>query len=1215
MNNSFKKKLVFLITGILLVFTANFLFERHHNEEKIELEKQKFQEKLNKFVSVGKGFSNDFIAFAETKKAYELFQSENILFLKAQKLGFNFFIFESNQLVYWSDNIISTDQLLNSNDGRKIELIKNGWYLIETKTIKNRTYIVSGLIKTEFPKKNSFLKNEFNPFFEVNVPFEISNDELNINETIFLDKVNKAFCLNAPKRNQKLKSDAIHIFLFSIGLLIIVLAIYSHLNEWKFRFSPFNPILFASIVFTLRYWMIELKFPEALYTTPLFGPELYASSFFLSSLGDLLINVCLIFLSILIFKSSYFKARKFSSWQKKIIAFGALSINFIFIAENTEIIIGLIENSNISLNINYVFELNVGTSIAVFCISTLLFAVFIASHKTISVVKYLVSLKEAIYLTLLSFFTYLIFQYLFKNFDVLNALWFIPIFSLMFIQRFNNVSKYSFAIIIYYLFVFSLFSAYSISHYSEIKEKRNRIVLADKISTNNDPLAEYLFTSIAKKIKSDSLFIQKLNNIKSNEGLVQDYLNTKYFKGFWNKFNKEYYFCKKIDSLSPQNIEVTCSKYFEKLIEEKGNQVKELDLFFVNEGRYIESYIAKIDFEQSIYNLYIVLIPRQFPKGFGYPELLLNQDEIKENPINNNYSYAFYEGGKLKRSFGKYNYNFIPQKDWKNIESGNFHDNNGFSHLILRLNPQDIFVISIESNSWIDYATKFSYLFIFFGIFLFIYILFWYIPKGIQNNWQDLKGKIQTVLIGTLVFSLLLLSFGTIYYIRSQYDAKYDNVISEKVQSILYELKLKLGQEEILHPDMNTFLNEQLEKLSNIFFTDLNIYSLNGKLLASSRPEIFEIGLNSENQNPQSYEALHINGNSFFLHNEKIGSLNFKSAYIPLINDAGKKIAYLNLPYFAKQNELEREISLFLVPLINVYVFIFLISIIISVIISDFITKPLRLLSNKLKTLSFSQKNETIEWQTNDELGELIAQYNRMVFELEESANLLARSERENAWKQMAKQVAHEIKNPLTPMKLSIQFLERAWNDNDSQFADKLNRFSKTLIQQIETLSQIANEFSTFANMPSPNPEIVDLIEEINTSIDLFKTTENVNLSFDNNLEKAQIWIDPKLISRVLINLLKNAIQAIPNGKLGEINIKIQLNSDFYTVIISDNGVGMNEEIKSKIFTPSFTTKSSGMGLGLAMVKNIVELSNGEIWFETAENVGTKFYLKFKVYC
>lgn len=1210
MNNSIKKKLLLLIPGIFLVLTAHLLFEKHHNAEKVKIERQRFQEKLNDFVSVSESLNASFIDFAETKKAYELFQSANLFFSKAQKLGFNFFIFENNQLVYWSDNILSTNLLTKSTDGKKIELIKNGWYLIEIKTIQNRKYITSGLIKTEFPKKNSFLKNEFNPFFEVNIPFEISNDELEAEETIFLDKSSKAFCLNTPKQNQKLKSDAINIFLFCLGFLIVIIAIYLFLNEWKYHLNPFNPALFLLIVFFIRYWMIELKFPEALYSTPLFGPELYASSFFLSSLGDLLINVCLIFLGILIFKSSYFKTKAFSNWQKTCIAFFVLTLNFLFISINTEIIIGLIENSNISLNINYVFELNVGTSIAIFCISTILFAAFISSHKTISVVKYLIPKTSAIYLVIFSLSLNLLYQYFFKNFNSINAFWFLPIFGLLFIQRFNGVSKYSFAIIIYYLFIFSLFSAYSISYYSEIKEKRNRLVIADKISTNNDPLAEYLFTSIAKKIKSDSLIIQNLNSLKSSENLVKDYLSDQYFKGFWNKFNKEYYFCRNVDSLSTKNIEITCSKYFEKLIEEKGAQVKELDLFFINEGRYIESYIAKIEFNESAYSLYIVLIPRQFPKGFGYPELLLNQDEIKENPSNNNYSYAFYENNKLKRSFGKYNYNFVSLKDWQNAATATFHETNGFSHLILKSNLNDVFIMSIESNSWLDYATKFSYLFIFFGIFLFIYILFWYIPNGLQNNWQDLKGKIQTVLIGTLVFSLLLLSFGTIFYIKSQYDAKYDNVISEKVQSILYELKLKLGQEEILHPDMDQFLNEQLEKLSNIFFTDLNIYSLNGKLLASSRPEIFEIGLNSENQNPQSYQALHIDGNSFFLHNEKIGNLNFKSAYIPIINDAGKKIAYLNLPYFAKQNELEREISLFLVPLINVYVFIFLISIIISVVISDFITKPLRLLSNKLKTLSFSQKNETIEWKTNDELGELIAQYNRMVFELEESANLLARSERENAWKQMAKQVAHEIKNPLTPMKLSIQFLERSWQDNDPQFADKLNRFSKTLIQQIETLSQIANEFSTFANMPSPNPERVDLVEQINICVDLFKSTENININFQPNIKRAETWIDPKLISRVFINLIKNAIQAIPTGKTGEINIQIIQASESYIIEIGDNGTGMSDEVKSRIFTPSFTTKTSGMGLGLAMVKNIVELSNGSIWFETEINTGTKFFIQ-----
>src|SRR3569832_855526 len=212
--------------------------------------------------------------------------------------------------------------------------------------------------------------------------------------------------------------------------------------------------------------------------------------------------------------------------------------------------------------------------------------------------------------------------------------------------------------------------------------------------------------------------------------------------------------------------------------------------------------------------------------------------------------------------------------------------------------------------------------------------------------------------------------------------------------------------------------------------------------------------------NPEAFLQIAILGKTEFIHDERIGNLDYLSAYIPLKNSNGKLLAYLNLPYFAKQNELEKEISGFLVALINIYVLLFALSILTAIFISNYVTKPLKLIQDKLGNIKLGKANEPIEWQDNDEIGNLVSEYNRMILELSNSADLLAKSERENAWREMAKQVAHEIKNPLTPMKLSLQHLQRTWKDHAPDMEQKMDQVSKTIIDQIDTLSNIATEFS-----------------------------------------------------------------------------------------------------------------------------------------------------------
>ncbi len=298
-----------------------------------------------------------------------------------------------------------------------------------------------------------------------------------------------------------------------------------------------------------------------------------------------------------------------------------------------------------------------------------------------------------------------------------------------------------------------------------------------------------------------------------------------------------------------------------------------------------------------------------------------------------------------------------------------------------------------------------------------------------------------------------------------------------------------------------------------------------------------------------------------------------------------------------------------IMTLLNIYVFLFVLTGGIAVAISNSITAPLKVLSERLKSLKLGRKNIPLEWSQKDELGELIRDYNRMIMQLEESAKILATTERETAWREMAKQVAHEIKNPLTPMKLSLQHLQFAI-ENDTPNKEKLFRkVSATLIEQIDNLNRIASEFSTFAKMPEPENKVVSLNEVVASIHDLFRERKDMDIKLFVPIDDLRVFADKDHLLRVMSNLIKNAIQAIPEDRRGLITIKLFKKGDEAVVLVADNGKGIPDALKEKVFKPNFTSKSSGTGLGLAICANIIEGFNGKIYFETKVNKGTDFYV------
>jgi nitrogen fixation/metabolism regulation signal transduction histidine kinase len=287
------------------------------------------------------------------------------------------------------------------------------------------------------------------------------------------------------------------------------------------------------------------------------------------------------------------------------------------------------------------------------------------------------------------------------------------------------------------------------------------------------------------------------------------------------------------------------------------------------------------------------------------------------------------------------------------------------------------------------------------------------------------------------------------------------------------------------------------------------------------------------------------------------------------------------------------------------------VSIILSIIISRWVTAPLRLIQESFSNLKLGTENQPIEYDREDEIGALVKNYNQKLKELESAALQLAQNERESAWREMAKQVAHEIKNPLTPMKLSIQHLERVYDPNNPSSAEMLKKVAKSVIEQIDALTKIANEFSNFAKMPKQQIEKLDLIALIASVLEVFKQDTRMDFDFLYAIKEAEVLADKDQLIRVFNNLLTNAVQSIPEERKGIVKINLSyINNSSFKISISDNGCGITAEKSQNIFVPYFTTKNNGTGLGLAMVKQIVESLNGKISFISEENEGTTFTLE-----
>lgn len=527
----------------------------------------------------------------------------------------------------------------------------------------------------------------------------------------------------------------------------------------------------------------------------------------------------------------------------------------------------------------------------------------------------------------------------------------------------------------------------------------------------------------------------------------------------------------------------------------------------------------------------------------------------------------------------------------------------------------------VGSDSRASRARVRLYFIIIVAIFAILLIIgIWGLVKSHGFRNMRLSVKFQYFITALLVFSFMYIFAMSIVYVRRNYERRQRETLEAKCRYIQSALQNLYFWDYNLSPAQSTGLNIDLRDLSFTYETDIHVYDINGNLIGSSTPVLFDKGLISQHMCTEAF----FSASHTLTHYEQIGQMRYLTSYTEFLNGSYVPIGYIAVPSFVSHEQMMAEVDNYLMRLLPPYLVVLILALFISVGIARGLTFQLSRLSEKMRDYRLGRSDNHLEYDYNDEVGELVQRYNSMVDQLELSTRRLARSERDAAWRTMARQIAHEINNPLTPMKLTIQQLQRT--KGTERFDEYFDRATRMLIEQIENLSRIASSFSTFAKMPEVKTSEVDIAAKLTAVITLMRQNDaGVPIRYIGPDSGVFALADAEQIPQVFTNILKNAIQALEDREDGDIIVILDpngqtanspqggLSSNYLSISFSDNAGGIPAAIQDKIFTPNFTTKSTGTGLGLAISKNIVEGSDGKICFQTSEK-GTKFlvYLKKK---
>ncbi len=1218
----------------IISFVLAYSIDSRENSRDVSKTAQSVSTQLANALNKVDHLLDDSEAFSANNK-----QTLDYLYQNFKNKPFFIYGYSKDSLIYWNSNAcIPPRPPGETSNTLSLVKLSNGYYFLYKPVLSsNKDYSKDVAYLSLIPfyhvysLDNSYLEPGFDNYFHLDSRIAFSPVKEGLCFPV-LNPLNTKDVLLYVYFNKFDTSGSVNIWsaiFFLLGFLLLLNFLSSLIALIHPQEFSFGRLLILLLVCELILSFIYQKtyLPAGIRNWYIFDPDYYASSQIAISLGNLFIESIVIYWLAIFFRNKVnISAETRNPYLRVVIYSVYWTVIFLISFYIVKIFQSLVIDSNITFNLFNPFNPDLLGLFGILSLILIFFSYFFITQKLVFNIldKHRVTKINIISLILsiaLSVAGYALF-------DIELTWWIVDLWVLVFIallsfNRINKGSQSGFVRVILLLIFFSLTGASMLSYYSSKKEVSQKLDLADKLSNQRDNVTEYLLNENRYKIPADGFVLGYFSDINSSKKALTDYLRKTYFKTGFNRFKISFFTFDENGQplenndkdIKQLNIELENKK---PISEQSG-----LYYFTTKTGNFCYYTVYDVVKDEAIIGkLGVKLTAHQNFQANVYPELLLYEKNKIPETISN-YSYAVYKNNLLVSYGGTYNYSYYSTwvkpsvSNYKTIKEGQYN------HFIFRPSPTDLVVISSTRNKLNDLISHFSYFFSIAFVLIVLIIIARFVTSYFSRDRlaalffnTSLRNYIQLSFIVLIVFSVLIIGVLTGKFFREQYSRATSRTVLSKVQSIseltTYFLADTLHRDssQIENLDINSRLRNRVDQVADIENIDINFFDLNGNLITSSQPGVFDDGLISRKINPDAYVALARDKKSFVILNQSIGQLSFLSAYQLLFGPNGKVQAYVNVPYFESEKSINEQIGFFFSLLINLAAFAIIITGLFAPFLSNQITRKLSIVAERFKLVNISKRNELINWTSNDEVGALVKEFNKIILKLEDSAQMLSKSEREIAWREMAKQVAHEIKNTLTPMKLSIQFLQRSITDNSPDIKEQTKRLTATLVEQVENLSQIASEFSSFAKMPQPENEILDLNKIIASDITLFDETENIRLHFYPAEQSATIFADKNQMLRVFNNIILNAIQSITPDRKGRVDIHTSVEDGWVIARVIDNGKGITDYEKEKIFIPNFTTKSSGTGLGLAICKMIIDNAGGEITFESEAGSGTTFIVK-----
>lgn len=1158
--------------------------------------------------------------------------------------NFGLFVFrisESGKVeqIYWNTNQMSVlPEDLNRPDGYFGVKYKNGFFELLKRTVffRGEQYVITALVPVywNYSIENSYVQSTFAvPSVERRYSIDLDTGSVSIINSL----KEPIFFLSDKDVTSPEETGDVSLILRVLAVLLLMVFVHSLANTLAQRVGFATGVLFlAGVVIPIR--ILVYLFPSffGLQSMQLFNPEIFASSLLHPSLGDLLINTLIIYWFVYFIKtnSEYLPHLQIGNKVKRIIGVLSLMVLPVITMELAGILSSLVLDSvGIPFDVTSFFDLNIYTLISFIIICFLLLSFFYATQILVKLSHFI---EPGLYWRIIILLSFALFMLSFKlsgdndtliNFAIIA--WIILFYFLIELDKdnINNTFYKTSYFIPWSIFLIASVSALLIFQNRQL-EHRKRSTIAENLSLKSDytsaKILDVALTGFSNFIarKNFNEFTDSTRNRHLKDSLINNN-----FSGYLNNFYTRIYTYGS-GQLPLYNSDSASYNVLKSIIVNQAKVTDVPELYYYENDATSFNYIYEKDIltPDSVAegHIFLIISPKRYGEE-GFNPQLFKQLIKDESVVGKDYAYALYnKQNNLIKTSG--NYNFTDTISIKQIPK--FGDeyvlHNGYSELWHKASDNRIVVVAKKNIWFIEAITFFAYL---FGL-LIILIAVQHFAKLLFNTHFrleeirrifrfNIRTQIQAIIISVSIISFIIIGITIISFFILSFTSTNEKKLMATADIIVKEIQQVVDEDYnrsedlfyIQNGSISSDLQQKILDIAIVHDIDLNLFDIKGNLLVSSQKYVYDNAILSNKMDPKAFNSMHFEHNTRFIQEETVVDYKFQTIYVPVQEDNKATFAYLNIPSINTQKDLKQEISNFLITILDLNALIFIMAGAIAIWVTKRITTSFTLIGNKMKAISFGSVNEEIEWKKEDELGELIAEYNKMVRKLAESAQALARSEREGAWREMARQVAHEIKNPLTPMKLSIQYLQRAIDNNAPNVKELSKQVAGTLVEQIDQLSKIAGDFSQFANIANVSIEVIDLSIIIEMIVQLFSADERIEISWHKDEGNYMIEADRTQMNRLFTNLIKNAIEAHENVSGAKVIIEQTIRGDEVLVSVADNGHGIPLNMRPKIFTPNFTTKSSGTGLGLAICKGIVEKANGHIWFDTKENHGTTFYV------